>query len=258
MREQESPPPSPPSRGFQGLLREGFQRLAALWATPGVGRVALCSPVVGIVAGLGAVAFLVCLQGMYSMVLGGLLHFHMPPTLEGEPHAVTYPWPWWLILLVPTVGGLISGVLVFTWAPEAEGHGTDAMIRAFHQGGGRIRARVPLIKSVASIITIGTGGSAGQEGPIAQIGSGFGSYLARRAEAAAQRAEDPDAGRCGGGRRRHLPGAAGRGPVRRRSPLLDHRVRVGRLAPLPGQLDRGLLDVRPVHHAEADLQPALL
>ena len=115
----------------------------------------------------------------------------MPPTLEGEPHAVTYPWPWWLVLLVPTVGGLISGILVFTWAPEAEGHGTDAMIRAFHQGGGMIRARVPLIKSVASIITIGTGGSAGQEGPIAQIGLGLRVVPGPGAEAAAERAADP-------------------------------------------------------------------
>src|SRR5271165_7511781 len=169
--------PLPDLGQAQALLRQGFQRLAALWATPGVGRSALCSPIVGFIAGLGAVAFLLCLQAMYSVVLGGLLHFHMPPTLEGKPHAVTYPWPWWLVLLVPTVGGLISGILVFNWAPEAEGDGTDAMIRAFHKGGGMIRTRVPLIKSVASIITIGTGGSAGQEGPIAQIGSGFGSYL---------------------------------------------------------------------------------
>ena len=85
MHEPESPPPSPTSGRFQALFRQGFQRLAALWATPGVGRVALCSPVVGIIAGLGAVAFLVCLQAMYSEVLGGLLHFHMPPTLEGKP-----------------------------------------------------------------------------------------------------------------------------------------------------------------------------
>ncbi|MFO0890573.1 MAG: chloride channel protein [Isosphaeraceae bacterium] len=158
---------------------QGFQRLAALWATPGVGRVGLCSPLVGVIAGLGAAGFLVCLQAMYTFALGDLLHFHMPPTLEGEPQVVTYPWPWWLVLLVPTVGGLVSGVLVFTWAPEAEGHGTDAMIRSFHHGGGMIRTRVPLIKAAASIITIGTGGSAGQEGPIAQIGSGFGSFLAR-------------------------------------------------------------------------------
>jgi CIC family chloride channel protein len=173
------PSATTPTARFQPRLRQYFQRLTALWATPGVGRVALCSPVVGVVAGLGAVGFLVCLQWMYSAVLGGLLNFHMPPTLEGQPGAITGPSPWWLVVLVPTVGGLISGIIVFTWAPEAEGHGTDAMIRSFHQGGGMIRARVPLIKSVASIITIGTGGSAGQEGPIAQIGSGFGSYLAR-------------------------------------------------------------------------------
>jgi CIC family chloride channel protein len=179
MHEPGSPTGSLPSQKHHDFLRQGFHRLAALWATPGVGRVALCSPVVGVIAGLGAMGFLLCLQQMYRLVLGVLLHYHMPPTLEGEPGVVTYPWPWWLVILVPTVGGLISGILVFTWAPEAEGHGTDAMIRSFHEGGGMIRARVPLIKSVASIITIGTGGSAGQEGPIAQIGSGFGSYLAR-------------------------------------------------------------------------------
>ncbi|MGC8644006.1 MAG: chloride channel protein, partial [Isosphaeraceae bacterium] len=164
---------------FQSLLRQGFQWLVALWETPGVGRATICSPMVGIIAGLGAAAFLVCLQGMYSVVLGGVLDFYMPHTLEGEPHVVTYPHPWFMVLLVPTLGGLIAGLIVFTWAPEAEGDGTDRMIWAFHKGGGMIRARVPFIKAVASIITIGTGGSAGQEGPISQIGSGFGSYLAR-------------------------------------------------------------------------------
>jgi len=134
---------------------------------------------VGVIAGLAAVAFLISLQFMYTWVLGGLLHFHMPPAGQGNPQEISYPGPWWLVLLVPAVGGLISGILVFTWAPEAEGHGTDAMIRAFHKGGGVIRTRVPLIKAVSSIITIGTGGSAGQEGPIAQIGAGFGSWLAR-------------------------------------------------------------------------------
>jgi CIC family chloride channel protein len=130
-----------------------------------------------VIAGLGAVAFLLSLQFMYREVLGGVLHFQMPPTAEEQPHAITEPYPWWMVLLVPTVGGLISGFLVFRYAPEAEGHGTDAMIRAFHRGGGRVRTRVPLIKAVASIVTIGTGGSAGQEGPIAQIGAGFGSVL---------------------------------------------------------------------------------
>jgi chloride channel protein, CIC family len=162
-----------------GLLRQTIHRILAQWATPGAGRVAVCSPLVGVIAGLGAVAFLRLLGLMFRYVLGGLLHFQMPPTGEGVPHAITYPGPWWLVLLVPTVGGLISGLIVFTWAPEAEGHGTDSLVRAFHRGGGQIRSRVPLIKGIASVITIGTGGSAGQEGPIAQIGAGFGSWLAR-------------------------------------------------------------------------------
>ena len=177
MSQSKEPLASGPGRDF-AWLRELVNRLAALWASPRIGRVALCSPVVGVIAGLGAVGFLLALQFMYSHVLGGWLHFQMPPTGEGHPQAISYPYPWWLVVLIPAVGGLISGVLVFTWAPEAEGHGTDAMIRSFHRGGGQVRSRVPIIKSVASIITIGTGGSAGQEGPIAQIGAGFGSLLA--------------------------------------------------------------------------------
>lgn len=154
--------------------------LATRWGTPGAGRVAVCSPMVGVIAGLGAVAFLTLLELVSGQVLGRLLGFHPPPAGgEGVAHAITWPGPWWLVVLVPAVGGLLAGLLVFTWAPEAEGHGTDALIRAFHRGGGQIRTRVPLIKGLASVITIGSGGSAGQEGPIAQIGAGFGSWLAR-------------------------------------------------------------------------------
>ena len=156
-----------------------FGQLLSRWATPGAGRVAICSPIVGVIAGLGAVAFLRLLELMFRHVLEGFMHLQIPPTGEGVPHPISYPGPWWVILLVPTVGGLISGLIVFTWAPEAEGHGTDALIKAFHRGGGKIRGRVPLVKGIASVITIGTGGSAGQEGPIAQIGAGFGSFLGR-------------------------------------------------------------------------------
>ena len=160
-------------------LGKFLNRLATRWATPGVGRVVVCSPLVGVVAGLGAVGFLLALDLMIRYVLGGLMHFHLPPTGEGKAGLVTMPGPWWMVLLVPTLGGLAAGVLVFSLAPEAEGHGTDALIKAFHRGGGQIRGRVPLIKAISSIITIGSGGSAGQEGPIAQIGAGFGSAMAR-------------------------------------------------------------------------------
>src|SRR5207249_4722659 len=62
--------------------------------------------------------------------------------------------------------------------PEAEGHGTDAAIRAYHHGE-EIRPQVPLIKVIASALTINTGGSGGREGPIAQVGAGVGSLLGR-------------------------------------------------------------------------------
>ncbi|VVB94623.1 Inosine-5'-monophosphate dehydrogenase [uncultured archaeon] len=73
---------------------------------------------------------------------------------------------------------MIAGIIVFTYAPEAEGDGVDAVIDAYNNKRGFIRKRVPLIKAITSMITIGSGGSAGREGPIAQIGAGFGSTLA--------------------------------------------------------------------------------
>jgi len=84
----------------------------------------------------------------------------------------------WLFFLLPAIGGLLSGLIVYSLAPEAEGHGTDAMIDAFHNQGGRIRFRVPFVKAAATIVTLATGGSAGREGPIAQIGGGIGSFVA--------------------------------------------------------------------------------
>ena len=172
------------SRGWTGAgflvdgSRSAWRRFLGQWTQAGPKRVALWSPLVGVVAGLGAVVFHHALKLVVHIVQEGWMHFYAPPFGEGAPRLISFPGPWWLVLLVPTVGGLISGLIVFTWAPEAEGHGTDALIRAFHRGGGVIRGRIPLIKGLASIVTIGSGGSAGQEGPIAQIGAGFGSILA--------------------------------------------------------------------------------
>jgi CIC family chloride channel protein len=84
----------------------------------------------------------------------------------------------WLILVIPALGGLIAGWLVWKVAPETSGHGTEQVIHAFHEKGGRVRKRVIGVKGVASAVTIGTGGSAGMEGPVSQIGSGMGSALA--------------------------------------------------------------------------------
>jgi chloride channel protein, CIC family len=137
---------------------------------------------VGIVAGLGAVVFAIACQVVATGSLGAFAGY-LPHGPRGEAVVQWLPEPKtqfnpWMLLIVPAVGGLISGWIVFSFAPEAEGHGTDAVIDAYHHKQGFIRPRVPLIKIVASALTIGSGGSGGREGPIAQIGAGFGSFLA--------------------------------------------------------------------------------
>jgi CIC family chloride channel protein len=134
---------------------------------------------VGVVAGIGAVVFFAACQVVFRFSLDAVAGYHPQspggePALLGDSLAEFRPW---LLLVVPAVGGLLSGLLVFTVAPEAEGHGTDAAIYAYHHQQGQIRPRVPLVKIVASALTLGTGGSGGREGPIAQIGAGFGSFL---------------------------------------------------------------------------------
>ena len=135
---------------------------------------------IGIVAGLGAIAFQAASQSVLHFTLANIAGY-APPEPAGE-HSLYQrqerrisPW---LIVAVMATGGLVSGAIVYTFAPEAEGHGTDAAIEAFHQKRGFMRARIPLVKMITSAITIGTGGSGGREGPIAQIGAGFGSFLA--------------------------------------------------------------------------------
>ncbi|MGB9625396.1 MAG: chloride channel protein, partial [Phycisphaerae bacterium] len=143
---------------------------------------ALCV-LVGVVAGLGAVVFYYVLKLADFLFMTCLVH--RPPSFAGHEGPIFQtggaagPMRRWLLLIVPAIGGLVSGIIVFTIAPEAEGHGTDAAIEAYHFKGGAVRGRVPLVKMISSAITIGSGGSGGREGPIAQIGAGFGSAVAR-------------------------------------------------------------------------------
>nr|WP_230955871.1 chloride channel protein [Sulfolobus acidocaldarius] len=85
---------------------------------------------------------------------------------------------YYLIPLSVALGGLLSGLIVYTFAPEAEGHGTDAAIKAYHYYQGKIKWIVVPVKIIASAITIGSGGSAGREGPTAQFSAGVGSIIA--------------------------------------------------------------------------------
>jgi CIC family chloride channel protein len=132
-------------------------------------------------AGVSAMVFYILCDGAAHAALDGLAGCR-PLYPSGEPPlwpATAQPLRPWLLLLLPAVGGLITGRLVFLLAPEAEGHGTDAAIATFHNQEGRVRLRASLVKKIASPVTLGTGGSGGREGPMSQIGAGLGSWVGR-------------------------------------------------------------------------------
>jgi H+/Cl- antiporter ClcA len=135
---------------------------------------------IGVIAGLGAVGFYEALKLGTHLFLHDLAGYQVPtPSDEGGlPGSASFARPWAIPLIV-AFGGLLSGVLVFTLAPEAEGHGTDAAIDSVHRRPRGVRVTTIVVKVVASAITLGAGGSGGREGPTAQISSGFGSFLSR-------------------------------------------------------------------------------
>ena len=146
------------------------------------GRWLFLGSIVGVLSGLGAILFQMGLVFLRQFVVEHLMGLE-PIRPGGESYHNYFNlghFNPWLIIILPALGGLIAGFLVFQFAPEAEGHGTDDAINSFHRKRGIMRPIVPIIKLLASIITIGSGGSGGREGPIAQIGAGVGSFLATR------------------------------------------------------------------------------
>jgi CIC family chloride channel protein len=135
----------------------------------------------GIVAGLGAVALFLSVE-FFTFLFLEVGTGYSPPLAGGYQPNFSYTLfierPW-LIPLVTGLGGLLVGLITTRFSPESEGHGTDAVIDAYHHKSGNIRARVPVVKAVASSITLGSGGSGGTEGPAGQIAAGFGSLIGR-------------------------------------------------------------------------------
>lgn len=145
-------------------------------------RVAALAALVGLLAGLAAALLASAVRLCTRVLLGGLAGYH-PATLasEGHVHAASGFTRPWLVPLVAAAGALAASLLVYRVAPETGGHGTDAAIGAAHDEPAGMRARVPLVKMIASTVTLGSGGSGGTEGPIAQIAAALASVLARRA-----------------------------------------------------------------------------
>jgi len=119
---------------------------------------------VGIFTGLGAVLFRYLISGV-----AWIGYEWLPDLIPGMGKAY--------VIIVPAIGGLLVGLLVYNFAREAKGHGVPEVMEAVALRGGRIRPRVAVVKSLASSLTIGSGGSAGREGPIVQIGSAIGSTV---------------------------------------------------------------------------------
>jgi len=140
------------------------------------GRWLILASLIGVVAGLGGALLTWGVDGVQSVLHHRAADFRAPGhgSHLGSWHLPQRPW---MLLLILPAAGLLVGWIVQTFAPEAEGHGTDAVINSYHRKRALLRRRVAPIKLLASAITIGSGGSAGREGPVAQVGAGFASYL---------------------------------------------------------------------------------
>jgi CIC family chloride channel protein len=161
--------------GMAAVLPDARRELQLL------GRTLVTCVLVGVVVGFAACLFQIGLETLRALVLDHTMHY-FAPLPAGEPAITTVhegSLRRWLVPIIPALGGLASGLLVWRVAPEAAGGGGDATIDAYHNREGRIRGRVPIVKALASILILGSGGSAGREGPIMFIGAGFGSWMGR-------------------------------------------------------------------------------
>jgi len=138
---------------------------------------AMLGIIVGLAGGFGAVGFRYLINFVQSIAYGS----------DGVLLELVQSTPWYLTVWIPAAGGLVVGPLVYFLAREAKGHGVPEVMEAVALRGGVIRKRIVFIKSLASAICIGTGGSVGREGPIVQIGSAIGSTLGQILKVSAHR-----------------------------------------------------------------------
>jgi CIC family chloride channel protein len=141
-------------RGYQGLVTEDFRDYLKKWIP--------LSVLIGLFAGLGAMAF--------QWLLLGIWHASYDAT----------DLPWYVRFLLPAAGGLLAGVIISRLSPESAGGGTGYVIEAIHHRGGKVPPRSGLYKIFTSALTIGTGGSGGREGPIMHIGAAVASFFGGR------------------------------------------------------------------------------
>ena len=149
---------------------------AAGWLRAGRGGLFVLALLVGAGSGLGAVVFRYLIYFFTWLATG-----HAEFGQQGRVPSAHLPWLGLaFFIVIPAIGGLVYGPLIYRYAREARGHGVPEVMIAVADNGGRIRPQVSVVKALASAVCIGTGGSVGREGPIVQIGSALASSLGQR------------------------------------------------------------------------------
>jgi chloride channel protein, CIC family len=145
-----------------------------------LGRVLLHAALVGAAAGLLGSLFFAGVEAVQRVTLEWTTGY-APLRAGGEQilgeGAHRTPFRPWLLVLIPAAGALVAGALSTWLAPETRGGGSDAIIESFHQSKGFVRKRVAFVKAIVSILTLGSGGSGGREGPTMQMGGALGSLV---------------------------------------------------------------------------------
>ena len=159
--------------GAAGAREAAWADRAAAWLRAGRGGLFLLALLVGAGSGLGAVAFRYLIY-FFTWLATGQSQFGQ----QGHVGSAHLPWlGLGFFVVIPVIGGLIYGPLIYRFAREARGHGVPEVMIAVAENGGRIRPQVSVVKAVASAVCIAVGGSVGREGPIVQIGSALASSL---------------------------------------------------------------------------------
>lgn len=129
---------------------------------------------IGVMTGLGAVAFRALIGFVHNASYNGKLSFIYDANLAEAPSRFG---DW--VFFSPVIGGLLVVYIVKRFAPEAKGHGVPEVMDAVFYKHGNIRGKVAIVKALASALSIGSGAAVGREGPIIQIGSALGSAFAQ-------------------------------------------------------------------------------
>jgi CIC family chloride channel protein len=160
---------------IRSLVSRPWRGLAGGWLRGSRGGFFVLALAVGVGSGLGAVAFRFLIYFFTWLATG-----HGQFGQQGHVGSAHVPWLGVaFFVLIPVVGGLVYGPLIYRYAREARGYGVPEVMIAVADNGGRIRPQVSVVKAVASALCIGTGGSVGREGPIVQIGSALASSVGR-------------------------------------------------------------------------------